>query len=70
MKSGDFVKFVWWSTYKAPSIYTDQNGFHSWNDIFPGTTGIIICSNEYDSAVLFSNVGCIVRIHNSMLKMV
>jgi len=70
MKSGDFVKFVWWSTYKAPSIYTDHNGYYSWHEIEPESIGIVVCSDESDSAVLFSNISCMVRIHNTMLKVI
>jgi hypothetical protein len=66
---GSFVKFVWWSEYKAPSITLNELGRVSWHEVHPGDTGIVICSNDDEYVVvLFSGVDTLLKIHRSMLE--
>lgn len=66
---GTFVKFSWWSVYKAPSASKNDDGKTTWHDIKPGDTGIVLSliSSDY-VVVLFSNVDTLLKIHLSMLQ--
>jgi len=75
-KAGQLVKFSWWSSYKAPSMFEDNAGHSTWYEIFPGDSGIVIQdqqSNQLDLdfiIVLFSRINKILKIHSSMLSLV
>ena len=70
MKTGDFVKFSWWSAYRAPSININDNGLYTWHEILPGEVGIVLCTNDEDAAVLFPGIDVILRVHISMLEII
>lgn len=66
---GSLVKFTWWSSYKAPSVLEDSFGRPSWHEIFPGDTGVVICTGEGESvAVLFSRIDTLLKINQTMLE--
>ena len=67
---GEFVKFVWWSNYRAPSAEADDSGHVTWHEIHPGDTGVVLCNHEDNVVVLFSNVDRLLRIHYTMLEKV
>lgn len=70
---GSFVRFVWLTSYKAPSLSVDDNGHVTWHELHPGDTGIVLemCKKEKEYAiVLFSNVDALLRVHMSMLQLV
>jgi hypothetical protein len=71
LEVGSLVKFVWWSSYRAPSLTTDDHGHVTWHELNPGDTGIVISYlNEDNVVVLFSKVSRLLRIHRSMLDLV
>jgi hypothetical protein len=68
---GALVKFSWWSSYKAPSLYHDDAGHATWHELKPGDTGVVMSYlNEVEVIVLFSNVDTLLKIHTSMLVVV
>lgn len=68
---GSFVKFTWWSDYKAPSMCQDDTGHVTWHVLKPGDTGVVMCHLDEDNVVvLFSNVDTLLKIHASMLVVV
>jgi hypothetical protein len=68
---GSLVKFVWWSSYRAPSVVVDDKGHTSWHEVHPGDTGVVLCASEEDNVVvLFSHVDSLLRVSRSMLSVV
>ena len=67
---GSFVKFTWWSSYKAPSVSNDD-GKTSWHEINPGDIGVVLCiKDEEHIVVLFSHVDSLLTVHKSMVSLV
>jgi hypothetical protein len=69
---GSLVKFVWWSNYRAPSVFKDAAGRTTWHEVHPGDTGVILGVMDDDETyiVLFSNVDAVLKIHKTMLSLV
>lgn len=68
---GSLVRFTWWSSYKAPSVSTDNEGRVSWHELNPGDTGVVLSfHNEETAIVLFSTVDTLLKVHQSMLVLV
>ena len=68
---GSLVKFVWWSSYRSPSLSENDHGHVTWHELSPGDTGIVMSYlNESNVIVLFSKVRTLLRIHRSMLELV
>lgn len=66
---GSLVKFKWWSSYRAPSVMTDDDGHVTWHEIQPGEKGIILYIADDDTMiVLFSSVDSILKVHRLMLE--
>lgn len=71
MPIGSLIKFIWWSSYKAPSVTLDDKGHSTWHELFPGDRGIVVGHiNDQTSIVLFSSVDSLLKINNAMLEAV
>lgn len=71
MPIGSLVKFIWWSSYKAPSVSLDAKGHVTWHELKPGDKGIVVGSiDEQNSIILFSSVDSLLKLNNSMLEIV
>lgn len=65
---GSLVRFTWWSTYKAPSVSTDNAGRVSWHELKPGDAGVVLSfHDEMTAIVLFSSVDTLLKVNLSML---
>jgi hypothetical protein len=64
------VKFVWWSSYKAPSALPNTGGRTTWHEIQPGDTGVVLGLHDDNAVVLFSTVDTLLKIHRTMLESV
>lgn len=68
---GSFVKFVWWSDYRAPSAEVNEKGRTTWHTLRPGDTGIVLCSYEDGTViVIFSSVDSLLRLPSNMLDVI
>lgn len=68
---GSLVKFSWWSTYKAPSLSTNELGHVSWHEINPGDRGVIVgYMSEESVIVLFSSIDSLLRVNRLMIEAV
>jgi hypothetical protein len=72
IRVGSFVKFNWWSNYRAPSMSLNDDGRSTWHELQPGTTGVVLCTYDDDEhvVVLFSTVDTLLKVHKSMLELV
>lgn len=67
---GSLVKFSWWSSYKAPSV-SSEDGRTTWHEIHPGDTGVVLCVlPDGGYLVLFSHDDALLKVHSSMLELV
>lgn len=71
---GSFVKFTWWSNYIAPSAFENDTGHHTWHEIHPGMTGVILSACDQSTpgefyVVLFSGIDVPLKLHRSMLNL-
>ena len=68
---GSFVKFKWWSDYRAASATLNEDGCITWHEIRPGDTGVVMCKHDEDNfVVLFSGVNTLLRVNGSMLTLI
>jgi len=69
LNAGDLVKFVWWSSYKAPSEGIDESGKQLWVEMFDGDRGIIIrFDRDGHPVVLFNRHEPLVTVYPDMLE--
>ena len=62
------VRFTWWSSYKAQSASTNDEGKVSWHELKPGDAGVVLSFyNEETAIVLFATVDTLLKVNQSML---
>lgn len=65
---GSFVKFSWWSSYRAPSISSEDLEGVTWHELHPGDAGIVVHIQAQKVVVLFSRIDTLLKVHESMLE--
>lgn len=68
---GSFVKFSWWSDYRAASATPNEEGHTTWHEVHPGDKGVVMCKHDDDNfIVLFSGVDTLLRVNGAMLSLI